>query len=225
MALDLNSDFLLFAQECAEFVMRQEVIDSKFKTAQLQLDNAFKNCDEIVSENQKQDEKFKKLKQMLQQLKKSAKHESASIEVQREMEQKIGKATSDLEALEVSMKKIKQKKAKTGSLFIYFMLGHVNVRLWKKGEAIAFKEQYQEFKNNSVYLYILFPLVQLAAIYAFPELMPRPDAGEYLYPSWFRIISLLHSLWMLYYYVSAALRENIMSINGSSIQSWWLYRV
>lgn len=30
-------------------------------------------------------------------------------------------------------------------------------------------------------------------------------------------------LWLLYYYVSLALRENILRVNGSNIRDWWIF--
>ena len=33
----------------------------------------------------------------------------------------------------------------------------------------------------------------------------------------------LHQLWLLYYYFTLSLRENILYANGSSMKSWWLY--
>ena len=32
---------------------------------------------------------------------------------------------------------------------------------------------------------------------------------------------LLWHIWLLYYYLSIALRENIMKANGSDIHGWW----
>jgi len=33
----------------------------------------------------------------------------------------------------------------------------------------------------------------------------------------------LHQAWLLYYYMSLALRENILQVNGSNIMNWWIY--
>lgn len=44
-----------------------------------------------------------------------------------------------LDEAKLSLEAIKQKKAKTGSIFLAMILGNVNVRLWKKGEVLAFK--------------------------------------------------------------------------------------
>jgi hypothetical protein len=33
----------------------------------------------------------------------------------------------------------------------------------------------------------------------------------------------LNQLWLIYYYLSLAFRENILQVNGSSIKNWWIY--
>jgi hypothetical protein len=46
-----------------------------------------------------------------------------------------------------------------------------------------------------------------------------------LLESWFSYthwITVFGHIWLLYYYVSLALRENILRVNGSKIQSWWI---
>jgi hypothetical protein len=35
------------------------------------------------------------------------------------------------------------------------------------------------------------------------------------------LADLLWHIWLLYYYLSIALRENIMKANGSEIHGWW----
>lgn len=35
--------------------------------------------------------------------------------------------------------------------------------------------------------------------------------------------SRLHQIWLMYYYTTLSLRENILYSNGSNIQPWWIY--
>jgi hypothetical protein len=37
----------------------------------------------------------------------------------------------------------------------------------------------------------------------------------------FHLTDLLWHIWLLYYYLSIALRENILKANGSEIHGWW----
>ena len=48
-----------------------------------------------------------------------------------------------------------------------------------------------------------------------------PVAQLFLSPN--RVLFQLHQLWLLYYYFTLSLRENILYANGSSMKSWWLY--
>jgi hypothetical protein len=43
-----------------------------------------------------------------------------------------------------------------------------------------------------------------------------------LVPFSVRPVEVMFQLWMLYYYVSLALRENILRVNGSNIKTWWI---
>lgn len=208
MARGLASDLDLFKKEYSEFIARQEVIEAKFKAVTLQLDLAFKNCDDVVSENTKQEAKFKQLEAMLKSIEKEAVESECN---DKSLKDRIVTDKANMDNLAVSVNNIKAKKNKTGSLYLAWMLGYVNVRLWKKGEAVAFKEEYQAFHNRAVVPYILFPLVQLFIYSRFPE------------SPWGRVFNILHQLWMIYYYASSALRENILAANGSSIKGWWLY--
>lgn len=37
-----------------------------------------------------------------------------------------------------------------------------------------------------------------------------------------RVIEILFQVWLLYYYTTLALRENILRVNGSNINPWWI---
>ena len=38
-----------------------------------------------------------------------------------------------------------------------------------------------------------------------------------------RVLFQLHQLWLLYYYFTLSLRENILYANGSSMKKWWIF--
>jgi hypothetical protein len=83
------------------------------------------------------------------------------------------------------------------------MMGHVNVRVWKQSEKQHMKLEYNKFKFRTNFVYVLFPLLQM----------------YFVSPLLFK----LHQLWMIYYYLTLALRENMLAINGSNIKPWWIY--
>lgn len=98
----------------------------------------------------------------------------------------------------------------TGSLFLRFFLGRVNVRVFNDAERKTLRHEYHKFKDRTTIIYILFPLSMLLVQYF----------KDYLRDSQWSMR--FQHLWMLYYYVSLALRENILRMNGSKIMSWWI---
>ena len=97
----------------------------------------------------------------------------------------------------------------TGSLFLRFFLGRVNVRVFNDAERKTLRHGTTSLKIAPI-IYILFPLSMLAVQYF----------KDYLRDSQWSMR--FQHLWMLYYYVSLALRENILRMNGSKIMSWWI---
>jgi len=90
------------------------------------------------------------------------------------------------------------------SVFVRFMLGKVSVKMWKKSEQLLFRDEYNKFKLRTTWIFILWPLLQLFA---------------FSHP----LVWTAHQLWLLYYYMSLSLRENILQANGSNIHNWWIY--
>lgn len=59
--------------------------------------------------------------------------------------------------------------------------------------------------------FVVFPLVWIF-VYMYLRHLWR-------YTHWIHILT---HIWMLYYYVSLSLRENILKTNGSNIKTWWI---
>jgi len=66
------------------------------------------------------------------------------------------------------------------------------------------KKEYEKFKGRTNFILILFSLILLL----FPET---------------KILSVAFQVWSLYYYVTLALREHILKVNGSNIKPWWIW--
>jgi hypothetical protein len=107
------------------------------------------------------------------------------------------------------MENVRLIRPMTGSLFLRFFLGRVNVRLFNESDLKKLRTEYHKFKDRTTVLYILIPMLMLSVQYF----------RDYLEDSQWSMR--LQHLWMLYYYVSLALRENILRMNGSKINSWW----
>eukprot|EP01084_Bolivina_argentea_P129183 228182_1 len=83
-------------------------------------------------------------------------------------------------------------------------MGKVSVRIWNKGDRYEFKSEYNRFKERWMIIFFVFPIIQI--LFGFTI-----------------FINQVQVLLFFFYYLSLAIRENILSLNGSRIQSWWIY--
>lgn len=91
----------------------------------------------------------------------------------------------------------------SGGLFVELLLGHLNVRFMRKSERLQFKTEYEKLK-----LKLAPGLVVLAVVS--------------LYFEENRWVHMVLQLCLVWYYVTLAVRENILRVNGSNIKSWWI---
>jgi len=95
-------------------------------------------------------------------------------------------------------------KRQTQSNFLYFVIGHVSLKLWNEGDKLRFKQEYNNFKDRLVFIFFIFPFIQM-------------------YFGFSMAIHQIQSFCNFYYFSSLAIRENILLINGSKIEPWWIY--
>jgi hypothetical protein len=101
--------------------------------------------------------------------------------------------------------------AKSNGLFLSLLLGPVNVRAPRSDVRLKVKEEYNAFRDRTALLFLAFPAVLLLLKNwwwngCFPALPVQ-----------------CYQAWLLYFYTSLALRENILKVNGSDIRPWWVY--
>lgn len=114
-----------------------------------------------------------------------------------------------LDALEKRLQDVSRIRPATGSLYLRLFLGRVNLRSFQRADRTKLKDEYNKFKDRTTVLFFLIPTLALVAQFGFQ------------YRS--RALDVLFHVWLLYYYVSLGLRENILFVNGSNIRSWWIY--
>lgn len=116
-----------------------------------------------------------------------------------------------LEAFQDGRVLLREIRPETRSLFSRFFLGRVNVKVWSMRERERLRDEYNKFKLRTTIIFMGFPLFVLLSHY-------------YLRHQWkdTHWINIFHQLWLLYYYTSLALRENILLVNGSNIRRWWI---
>lgn len=128
-----------------------------------------------------------------------------SKELQKEHEER-------LQAIKQRIDNLKAVLPETRSFFCRLLLGRVNLKVWTPQEKARLRDEYHKFKFRSNLIFIGLPVVVLVAHY-------------YLRFVWkdTHWMNILHQLWLLYFYASLALRENILLVNGSNVRPWWIY--
>ena len=74
-------------------------------------------------------------------------------------------------------------------------------------------------------MFIIWPFIQLAIELCGTESFGGSGMcfGFSLSTYYIELLLQAHQLWLLYYYTTLALRENILLANGSDILHWWIY--
>ena len=172
----------------------------QYQNSLKELNDKFRNIDGAFNKQRRQKKKLHSIESLLKDLKSNA---SISLK-SKENEEKMDKISDKMESTKKMIVNLGKSKRKTGSMFLRFIIGHVSVKLWNEGERLQFKQEYNRFKETWVPMFIVFPLVQL-------------------YFGFSLAVHQLYSFFAFYYYISLAIRENILNVNGSNIDKWWIY--
>ncbi|EGG16102.1 transmembrane protein [Cavenderia fasciculata] len=182
-------------KELEELEKSQNGVKEKGLKFKEQIAVGFKSLDEICNTLDKQEKESSKLLQRITLLQSGGGDKSNDAVV--EMKQKI-------QSIKTSIKQSKKTfTPETGGVFVRLFLGQVNVKHYREGERFRLKTEYEKFKFKTNPQFILF----VALLFMFPS-------NSFITTSW--------QIWLLYYYVTLALRENILLVNGSSIRPWWI---
>ncbi len=110
-------------------------------------------------------------------------------------------ASQRLRSCEEALSRVQSIAPSTGSLFVRLFLGQVNVRVASSKEKEVLRDEYEKFRFRTNFGFIVFP-----AAWLFTQLYLR---FKWQYTHW---IYILTHVWLLYYYVSLALRINILKV-------------
>eukprot|EP00850_Spirogloea_muscicola_P022199 SM000282S10602 [mRNA] locus=s282:30324:33227:+ [translate_table: standard] len=99
---------------------------------------------------------------------------------------------------------------KANGLFLRLLLGNVNVKSARRDVRFKVKEEYNSYRDRTAMLFLVFPAILLF-------LKERYWSG--CFPA---VPIQIYQGWLLFFYCSLALRENILRINGSDIRPWWI---
>ncbi|KAG8076461.1 hypothetical protein GUJ93_ZPchr0006g41422 [Zizania palustris] len=95
--------------------------------------------------------------------------------------------------------------------FLNKFLGPVNVRVARKEDKLKVKDEYNNYRDRTAYMFLLFPSILL---------MLRWWIWDGCLPA---LAVQMYQAWLLFLYTSFALRENVLIVNGSDIRPWWIY--
>lgn len=109
----------------------------------------------------------------------------------------------DIGHLEHRLKEMQLLMPATGGMFVELFLGSINVRFVRKSERLGFKREYEKLKLKLAPIFVVFCLLCL-------------------YFEDYRWLHMCLQLSLSCYYVTLAVRENILRANGSNIRSWWI---
>mmetsp|Transcript_55572 Transcript_55572/g.92399 ORF Transcript_55572/g.92399 Transcript_55572/m.92399 type:complete len:353 (-) Transcript_55572:93-1151(-) len=183
-----------------DFVKETETINQDFVSTVSKINTEFRSVDSIFSKHRRCARTLKDLQSSLTELEKEHGLSNANDDAL----QQVLALRDTLATTKQVVDNLGKSKRKTGSLFVSLIMGKVSVRIWNEGDRFKFKSEYNRFKERWLVMFFVFPALQI--LYGYSVLVNQ-----------------LQSTCFLYYYASLAIRENILSLNGSSIESWWIY--
>lgn len=110
---------------------------------------------------------------------------------------------AEVAVLQGRLKEMQLLMPATGGMFVEIFLGSINVRFARKSERLAFKKEYEKIKLKLAPVFAILCIVCLI----FEE---------------YRWLHMFLQLGLSCYYVTLAVRENILRANGSNIRAWWI---
>eukprot|EP00944_MAST-04C_sp_MAST-4C-sp1_P002591 g2591.t1 len=119
--------------------------------------------------------------------------------------------TSRIAAARTREKAMERIVPKTGSVFLSWMLGEVNVRVFTPTDLDNIKEQFINFKTRMTYYYIAIPAMVL---------LIQHNPTFFRHTHWSMIFL---QVFLLYYYTTLSIRSLVLKMNGSKMMDWWIY--
>ncbi|ETO09627.1 hypothetical protein RFI_27749 [Reticulomyxa filosa] len=177
-----------------------KAVSETFETSTQQLNQKFKQIDQCISKTKTKTKMYNDLwsewQEMNVQVGNGSENERSKYEKQMEEMKKDLELTKKISE---SISSYEQNR----SYFLIGLMGNAPMKLWNEIDRAKFKTEYNRFKQHTLWVFLLFPLLQL-----------------YFHFNIF--LHQIHSLYLFYYYTSLAIRENILKQNGSRIDYWWI---
>eukprot|EP00484_Ammonia_sp_Unknown_P022665 CAMPEP_0197025956 /NCGR_PEP_ID=MMETSP1384-20130603/6148_1 /TAXON_ID=29189 /ORGANISM="Ammonia sp." /LENGTH=357 /DNA_ID=CAMNT_0042454549 /DNA_START=31 /DNA_END=1104 /DNA_ORIENTATION=+ len=198
----LEEDIEELATEIEEFVKETEKINTDFRDTVSNINGEFRAVDAIFSKHHRQKKLYYELETQLKELSKEV--AADETDSSQRAQPRLAELNESLSTIKLIVDNLGKSKRKTGSYFVSLIMGKVSVRIWNEGDRSKFKSEYNRFKERWMWMFFVLPALQMLL-------------GFHM------LINQLQSVLFFFYYSSLAMRENILALNGSRIESWWIY--
>ncbi|MES1916475.1 MAG: hypothetical protein MHM6MM_008285 [Cercozoa sp. M6MM] len=206
-----EEDAQFFRQQLSDVREKQDKLRRLYPQRLRALNNAFDELDALVAEHKDLENDHEQLTHVLHDL---ASRGSADCDKVVRPENCVSTLATEFFEIEKTQRELRRDvnslEPKTGGTFISTLMGNINVRLWRKSDKTALRREYDAFKESATRMFCALALVSL--------LLSFFDVPAFIQNTF----ATLHQIWMLYFYSSLAIRENILKVNGSKIRRWWI---
>lgn len=165
----------------------------------------WKTLQETYSELRQQQNATRQLESKCQSA--SSKHKKMMDDMvaklrQQEQTDEVRNKLETLQKMKTQWSDMRENLPKNQPLMLRMMVGTINVTLSDVKERQMYKDRYEHFKRNVTIVIMALSLISI--------IIPNR-----------RLPTALLNLLTTWYYFALILRENILQVNGSRIQTWW----
>eukprot|EP01025_Chloroclados_australasicus_P020156 TRINITY_DN2118_c0_g1_i2.p1 TRINITY_DN2118_c0_g1~~TRINITY_DN2118_c0_g1_i2.p1 ORF type:complete len:396 (-),score=37.94 TRINITY_DN2118_c0_g1_i2:168-1355(-) len=152
----------------------------------------------------------------------------------RELHSKLKEESNDAELLEElgNCRKILYGRGPGGDLrklctqrtpaLLNLLLGSkTDVRTIRQDRAIRMKEEYHKFRDRMAFILLVMPALLVIGMHR-ADLRRAADEPYTLTPPLLTGVQ-VNLVFLTYFYIAMALRENVLLVNGSNIRAWWIH--
>ncbi|KAJ9516169.1 hypothetical protein QJQ45_024600 [Haematococcus lacustris] len=114
-------------------------------------------------------------------------------------------------------------------LLLQLLLGDkVSVVAFRADQSAAMKEEYHKFRDRAALVMLVVPLLLVLGMRRADTLRDQAQSGsrggvpQLTFTPGLMTVTQLYLLWLGYFYLALALRENVLLVNGSAIKPWWI---
>ncbi|ETO24269.1 hypothetical protein RFI_12889 [Reticulomyxa filosa] len=195
-----ETDVTELTKSIEELTNEMKTVQETYESSIQQLNQKFKQIEQCVNKNRNLTKTYYELLNEWEEVKLQVNQTSEKERIK--YEGMVEEMKSQLEVIRSKSEVIGSYESKR-SQFLILLMGNAPIKLWNESDRVKFKTEYNHFKERTLWFFVLFPVLQV--YFHFSILLHQ-----------------MHTLYLFYYYVSLAIRENILKQNGSRIEHWWI---